>query len=85
MRQAARISDYCGGIIVTGASSVIVEGKQFAFITSVVSPHGTHGSPSIVTGSAKVIVEGKGAARIGSVAACGHHVTTGATKVFVGG
>ncbi len=88
MQPAARISDSCAGSIVTGASSVIVEGSPLAHIGSKVSPHpfGDHVHiAEIVTGSSSVFVEGKPVARINDLASCNHSITTGASSVTVGG
>lgn len=88
MRSAARIGDKCGGVIITGASTVTVNSSPLAHINSKVSPH-AHGShthvPVIATGSSTVIVEGKPASRIGDKATCVHKITTGSSNVFIGG
>lgn len=90
MRQAARISDYCGGgIIVTGASSVIVEGFPLAHIGSFVSTYWYDYlmyASYIITGSSNVIVEGKPVARIGDTLSYSvQTVTTGSSSVTIGG
>jgi uncharacterized Zn-binding protein involved in type VI secretion len=85
MKPAARVGDSCGGTIVTGANSVMIEGMAAAHIGSFVSPHpyGDHiHVVRIVTGSDSVYVEGKPLAQMGDMAGCGvHRITTAANGV----
>ena len=89
MKLVGRVGDMCGGKIVTGASSVIVEGKVAAHIGSFITPHpfGDHTHVvRIATGSTSVYVEGKPIARIGDQAECAvHKVSTSANTVSAGG
>lgn len=88
MPSAARIGDQCGGVIVSGASSVVVNGSPLGHLGSKVSTH-SHGNhshtPVIISGSSNVVVEGKPVARLGDKASCVHSITTGASSVTVGG
>lgn len=71
--------DTAGGMILTGAGTVRVNGNPVAQIGSTVLGHGRneHSSSFIVGGSSTVRVEGIGAAVAGiSRAACGHEVTS---------
>ena len=87
MPQLARVGDDCGGVIITGANSVLINSRQAAYITSEIAPHSsdpTHVA-KIITGSQSVFIEGKCAAYVSSKASCFHSVLTGSENVFGGG
>jgi uncharacterized Zn-binding protein involved in type VI secretion len=79
--------DSAGGVILTGASSVIVEGVPVARLTSAVAGHGKeeHAGSIMVGSSSLVIVEGLPVCHTGHQAACGHILTPGSPSVRVGG
>ena len=88
MKPAARVSDLCGGQIITGAYSVFIEGMPAAQMGSFISthPHGDHYHVvRIVSGSNNVYIEGKPLARLGDMAGCSvHRITTAASSVLGG-
>ena len=70
-----------GGIIVSGASRTLCEGKPIARVgDSHVCPIEGHGTTPIVSGSPKFIVEGRQVARTGSVTGCGASIIGGAAR-----
>ena len=89
MKPVARVGDLCGGDIVTGANTVLVNGRPAGHITSQVAPHPFGDSvhvTTIVTGSSSVFAEGQPLAGIGDQAGCGvHKVTTSSNNVLRGG
>lgn len=84
MRRDCRITDVTdhGGVIVTGASTMVVEGQPTSRIgDSHLCP--AHGLNAIVTGAAKKIVEGRATSRIGDVTACGAVIISGAARLVI--
>ena len=85
MPQDARVGDAIshGGVIVTGAGKMIVEGQQTARIGDI-AICSIHGAQPIVSGSSKMVVENSQTARIGDAIACGAVIVSGAAKLIVG-
>lgn len=84
MRRDCRITDITdhGGVIVTGASKMIVEGQPTSRIGDVhMCP--LHGQNIIVTGASKMMVEGQPTSRIGDLCACGAVIISGAQKLVI--
>lgn len=85
MSGIARVGDQCGGTIITGASSVMINGTPCARIGSIISPHpDKHNAQVIITGSSSILVEGIPAATMNSLGSCGHSVSTGSGNVMGG-
>ena len=89
MPNAARITDTeapCpagdGGPIVTGASTVFIEGQPAARVGDDVDCDG--GPSHIESGSPTVGIEGAQAARVGDTTCHGGKIATGARTVFIG-
>lgn len=86
MLPLARIGDMCGGRILTGAVSVVINGRPAAMIGSHIEPHpyGDHVHVAdIVTGASSVYVEGLPVAQLGSIASCAvHKVVTASHSVY---
>jgi len=86
MSLAARISDQCGGTILTGSSDVFINGLGAAFVSSKISPHDSRPvhNATVMTGSSSVFVNGLPLARLGDKGTCVHQVSTSSTDVFGG-
>lgn len=86
MSNIARVGDVAGGVILTGASSVFINGVPVARLGEVIQSHGDspHNSAVIVTSSSKVFSEGIGVARVGDVASCSDSITSGSSNTFAG-
>jgi uncharacterized Zn-binding protein involved in type VI secretion len=84
MSNDARVSDAGshGGVIVSGAATVIVEGQQTARVGDIyMCPD--HGPQPIVSGASKMVVENSATARVGDVAACGAVIVSGAAQLMI--
>jgi uncharacterized Zn-binding protein involved in type VI secretion len=91
MAGICRVGDKnsAGGELMTGSTTVMLEGKPVALHPSKVSPHAPWGKPhpphssSVTTsGSENVFVEGKPVVMKGSSTSCGHPIVGGSEKVF---
>ena len=88
MPQAARITDLetcpsgSSGAIVTGASTVFIEGRPAARVGDKLSCSG--GATQIESGSPSVSIENSHAARITDTTCHKGAITSGATTVFIG-
>lgn len=85
MPRDCRIGDITdhGGVIVTGAAKMVVEGVPSSRIGDIhMCP--LHGPNPIVTGASKTVVEGARTARIGDLTACGAVIISGASKLIIG-
>lgn len=95
MSKAARALDTTdhGGVIVLGATTVLIEGLPAArmgdpFTCPQVTVIVPHVGGVIVGGSATVLVEGRPAARVNDTGACNGpscRIATGASQVSIGG
>jgi uncharacterized Zn-binding protein involved in type VI secretion len=93
MPKAARIGDltsHLGVISGPGYPKVRIEGVPAARVNdnhacALPPPAGPHPTTMIVTGSTKVRIGGQYAARVGDTCGCGAQLSTGASKVFIGG
>ncbi len=88
MIPVARLTDMCGGEIITAASSVIVEGLPCARIGDQIQPH-PHGSHThnvvVATGFSSIYAEGIPVTHLGAMATCNvHNITTSASTVYGG-
>lgn len=78
-----------GGRIITGASTVLADGRPVGVLMSLVSPHAPapkdkrHVGARVVTGSPTVFVEGKPVLRTGSTCTCGHQIIQGSSNIIV--
>ncbi|HEI7950891.1 TPA: PAAR domain-containing protein, partial [Proteus mirabilis] len=68
--------------VITGSSTVKVDGKAVARLGDTLAPHGEH-SRTIISGSNSVFIDGKPAARAGDTISCGG-VLIGNASVKVG-
>jgi len=87
MAKVARKGDTTdhGGTIITGASSVFVNGKPVARVGDVHScPIEGHGTTLITSGSGTVLAEGAGVARAGDVCGCGAVIVDGSPDTEAG-
>ncbi len=87
MLNAARAGDATthGGIIMSGASTVFINGfPAAAVVISLASCSLSHGVAPVVTGSGTVFIEGVAAARVGDITGCGGVICMGAGNVFIG-
>tara|TARA_Y100000034_G_scaffold126462_1_gene177729 strand:- start:367 stop:630 length:264 start_codon:yes stop_codon:yes gene_type:complete len=77
--------DTAGGTILSGASSVNVNGLPVALMFSPVAGHGKnrHSGPQMIRSSHSVRANGRGVVRQGDSATCGHPAT-GSGNVFAG-
>ena len=85
-RAQARLGDRSshGGVIVTGASRTLANGKPAARMGDQHScPIPGHGVTPIVSGSSDTLTEGKPNARVGDAAACGARIVTGSPDTHV--
>ncbi len=85
-RAQARLGDRSshGGVIVTGASRTLVNGKPAARMGDQhCCPIPGHGVTPIVSGSSDTLTEGKPNARVGDAAACGARIVTGSPDTHV--
>ena len=85
-RPQARLGDKSshGGVIITGASRTLVNGKPAARMGDRHScPIPGHGVTSIVSGSPDTVTEGKPNARMGDATACGARIVTGSPDTYV--
>ena len=77
-----------GGTIVSGASTVVVNGQLVAQVGNLVEPHYPGGIPhetaTITDGSGTVKADGVLVAFVGSGNSCGHSIVSGSTDVIVG-
>ena len=81
-----------GGAIVSGASTVVVNGQLVAQVGNLIEPHAPwdptahppHENATITDGSATVIADGVAVAFVGSGNSCGHSIVAGSTDVIVG-
>lgn len=88
MIPVARLTDMCGGQIITAAKTVIVEGLPCARISDQIQshPHGLHTHTVVVgTGFSSIYAEGLPVTHLGAMATCNvHNITTSATTVYGG-
>lgn len=88
MIPVARLTDLCGGQIVTAASSVLIEGLPCARIGDQVSPHphGNHTHNVVIgTGFSSIYAESLPVTHLGAMATCNvHNVVTSASTVYGG-
>ncbi len=70
-----------GGAVLTGSSTVRIDGRSVALIGSTIAPHGKapHGNSRITSGSSTVFIGGIGVARVGDSTLCGHPVSGGSS------
>ena len=77
-----------GGTIVSGASTVVVNGQLVAQVGNLVEPHYPGGIPhetaTITDGSSTVVADGVAVAFVGSGNSCGHSIVAGSSDVIVG-
>jgi uncharacterized Zn-binding protein involved in type VI secretion len=77
-----------GGTIVSGATTVEVNGQLVAQVGNQIDPHAPYGllheNATITNGSTTVIADGVPVAFVGSANSCGHEIQTGSTDVEVG-
>lgn len=77
-----------GGTIVSGASTVVVNGRLVAQVGNHIEPHYPGGIPhetaTITSGSLTVIADNVPVAFVGSANSCGHSIDTGSEDVIVG-
>jgi uncharacterized Zn-binding protein involved in type VI secretion len=80
-----------GGTVVSGASTVLVNGQLVGQIGNTMTSHAPYGPPhppheaaTITDGSATVIADGVAVAWVGSGNSCGHSLVSGSTDVIVG-
>lgn len=81
-----------GGTIVSGASTVVVNGQLVAQVGNNIDPHAPwdptahppHENATITSGSTSVVADGVAVAFVGSSNSCGHAIDTGSTDVIVG-
>jgi len=86
MSLVSRIGDTNsgGGKIITGAPTVLCNGRPVAHIGSPLTPHWKkHYVSTVITGSRNVLVSGKPVAKLGSSNSCGHKLITGSSTVLV--
>ncbi len=84
MRRDCRITDVTdhGGVIITGAAKMIVEGQRTSRIGDIhLCP--AHGPNPIVTGASKAQVENRPTSRIGDVTQCGAVIISGARLLVI--
>ena len=94
MAAIARHSDTNeeGGAILSGASTVFVNGQLVAQIGNLIEPHAPwdptehppHENATVTSGSSTVIADGVFVAMVGSGNSCGHTIVSGSTDVIVG-
>lgn len=77
-----------GGAIVSGATTVLVNGVLVGQVGNLVEPHYpggiTHETATVTSGSTSVFADGIAVAFVGSGNSCGHSIETGSTDVIVG-
>lgn len=81
-----------GGAIVSGASTVRVNGQLVAQVGNLIEPHAPwdptahppHEAATITSGSTSVKADGAFVAFVGSANSCGHAIDTGSDNVTVG-
>ncbi len=80
-----------GGAIISGASTVKVNGQLVALVGDTITPHAPWGIPhppheaaTIIDGSGTVMADGKFVAWVNSGNSCGHSIQTGSPDVIVG-
>jgi uncharacterized Zn-binding protein involved in type VI secretion len=81
-----------GGAIVSGASTVVVNGQLVAQVGNLIEPHAPwdptahppHENATITSGSSTVFADGIAVAFVGSANSCGHSIETGSDDVDVG-
>jgi uncharacterized Zn-binding protein involved in type VI secretion len=81
-----------GGAIISGASTVMVNGQLVAQVGNLIEPHAPwdpnehppHESATVTSGSTSVFADGIAVAFVGSGNSCGHSIETGSTDVIVG-
>lgn len=88
MPGIARVkTDAARGVILgPGSSTVKADGKTVSLLGDAVAPHGKapHTSPTLVSNGAKtVFVDGKIPSKQGTIASCGHNVSSGSPTVIV--
>lgn len=89
--QLSRVGDttITGGRIITGAPTVLANGRPVGVLMSLVSPHAPapkekrHVCAKVITGSSNVFVEGKPVLRTGSFCTCGHTIIQGSLNIIV--
>ncbi len=87
MQNAARVSDLSshGGIIISGASTVFINGCPAAVTgLSVATCATTHVAAPVASGSCQVFIQGCPAVRAGDVTGCGALIVSGSGNVFIG-
>ena len=86
MKPVARLGDATshGGTIVTGSTTVTVDGKPVVRMGDVhVCPLRGHGLNSVVTGSARGLADGQPIAALGDQTACGAIIVGGSTNAMI--
>lgn len=92
-KPAARLTDlhtcpetspsaHVGGPVITGAGTVLIEGKPAARVSDRLRCHGP--TDVISTGSSTVIIEGRPAARVGDRTVHRGVIVSGASSVLIG-
>lgn len=92
-KPAARLTDlhtcpetspgvHVGGPVITGADTVLIEGKPAARVSDRLRCHGP--TDVIATGSGAVIIEGRPAARVGDRTVHRGVIVSGAPSVLIG-
>jgi uncharacterized Zn-binding protein involved in type VI secretion len=91
MAGICRVGDknQTGGELLTGASSVTINGKPVALHPSDISPHAPWGPPhpphdaaKTTEGSATIMVEGKPVVLMGAGNTCGHSIIEASDNVM---
>jgi uncharacterized Zn-binding protein involved in type VI secretion len=80
-----------GGTIISGASTVKVNGQLVGQVGNAMTSHAPYGPPhppheaaTVTSGSSTVIADGVAVAFVGSDNSCGHSIVAGSTDVIVG-
>lgn len=80
-----------GGAIISGASTVFVNGILVGLVGDTITahspygiPHPPHAAPNVTDGSGTVFADGILVAWVGSGNSCGHSIVVGSDNVVVG-
>jgi uncharacterized Zn-binding protein involved in type VI secretion len=80
-----------GGAVISGASTVFVNGRLVGQVGNTMTSHAPYGPPhpphdaaTITDGSGTVIADGVAVAFVGSGNTCGHSIVVGSEDVIVG-
>lgn len=88
MPSVCRVTDTnaVGGQLLTGSSSVFIDGLPVALHPSKITPHipfkGKHKTAKTIKGSSSLMVDGKPVVLVGDPTDCGHPIIKGSTTVF---